>query len=272
MIFVCPKCKSKLNIRETDKCAFCQNGHSFDRAAAGYYNLLLGVSGGTHGDNKEMVEARRSFLMSGYYSELCDRVAELVCSYTQRGGVILDAGAGEGYYTDAIEKSIYDRDGESRVLAFDISKDAVKNIAKKNKRIESVVAGSYDMPLFSESVDTVVNIFSPLALEEVRRTLRRGGHFVMVFPNRRHLYALKSAIYDTPYENSPQETELDGFELVHSENVTYTMHLEGKENIRNLFMMTPYAYRTGKAQRDRIEGLTRLDCEADFIVLVYKRL
>jgi 23S rRNA (guanine745-N1)-methyltransferase len=57
MIFVCPKCKEKLNICDTGA-AVCPNRHSYDRAKEGYYNLLLSRGGGTHGDNAEMVEAR----------------------------------------------------------------------------------------------------------------------------------------------------------------------------------------------------------------------
>ena len=63
MRFVCPKCGEKLNIEDT-RCV-CKNGHSYDRARGGYYNLLLGSSGGTHGDKREMIIALREFLGAG---------------------------------------------------------------------------------------------------------------------------------------------------------------------------------------------------------------
>jgi 23S rRNA (guanine745-N1)-methyltransferase len=72
----------------------CSRNHSFDRAKEGYFNLLLSV-GGIHGDNKEMVEARRAFLEGGYYSPLATAVTELVLKYTDKHGQILDAGCGE---------------------------------------------------------------------------------------------------------------------------------------------------------------------------------
>ena len=65
MIFVCPKCMQKLNI--VDGGAVCAEGHRYDRSKYGYYNLLLASSGGTHGDNAEMVAARREFLSRGYF-------------------------------------------------------------------------------------------------------------------------------------------------------------------------------------------------------------
>ena len=93
MHFCCPNCMGKLNI--SDKVALCERGHSFDRARGGYYNLLVGNTGGVHGDNKEMVLARRAFLGGGYYAPLANRIAELVATHTEPGGCLLDAGAGE---------------------------------------------------------------------------------------------------------------------------------------------------------------------------------
>jgi 23S rRNA (guanine745-N1)-methyltransferase len=65
MDFVCPKCSLALVCE--DGIAKCKNNHSYDRAKAGYYNLLLTNVVGTHGDNREMVEARRDFLDTGVY-------------------------------------------------------------------------------------------------------------------------------------------------------------------------------------------------------------
>ena len=104
MDFICPKCRGELVPQGNTK--KCPNGHSFDRAREGYYNLLLGAGGGTHGDNKEMVAARREFLARGYYLPLAERVAALVLENTERGAAVLDAGLGEGYYTDIIERDL----------------------------------------------------------------------------------------------------------------------------------------------------------------------
>ena len=79
MDFACPKCKEKLLLDGNTK--KCINNHCFDRAKAGYYNLLLGVGGGTHGDKAEMVEARRAFLSRGYYEPLADKLAALVTDH-----------------------------------------------------------------------------------------------------------------------------------------------------------------------------------------------
>lgn len=250
----------------------CNNGHSYDRAKAGYYNLLLGVGGGTHGDNAEMVEARRSFLSRGHYEPLLDRLSELVASLTSKDGCVLDAGCGEGYYTDKIERALRERNSFSNVLAFDISRDAVKNAVRRNRDISYAVATAYDMPLSDSSVDVVFNAFSPLAIDEVRRVLRTGGSFVMVYPGREHLFGLKSVIYKTPYKNEPQDTELPGFRLVSHEELSYVLKLNTSEDIRSLFMMTPYAYRTSREDRERVLSLSEVTTDVEFVIDVYEKI
>ena len=270
MRFVCPKCGEKLNIEEN--CAVCPSGHSYDRARGGYYNLLLGNTGGVHGDNKEMVLARRAFLGEGYYAPLARWLGALALEFTPIDGCLLDAGAGEGYYTDFVERTLLEHNGRSDVSAFDISKDAVREIGKKNPRISLAVAGSYHMPIADGEFDTVINTFSPLALEETRRVLKVGGHFIMAIPGEMHLFDLKSVIYDTPYKNEVMDTHLDGFELISDESLIYNFILDSQEKINNLFMMTPYAYRTKPSDKEKVFALNKLNCTADFRIFVYKKL
>lgn len=270
MDFACPKCKGELILDGNTK--KCNSNHTYDRAKAGYYNLLLGVGGGTHGDNAEMVEARRAFLSRGFYEPLADRIAALVTAHTPRNGCVLDAGCGEGYYTDKVESALRTRDGRSNVLAFDISRDAVKYACKRNKAISFAVATSYNMPLADGSVDTVFNAFSPLAVFEVSRVLRSGGSFVMVYPGREHLFGLKSVIYKTPYKNEPEEMGLDGFELLSHETLSYTLKLDTEGDVRALFMMTPYAYRTPREDRERVLSLSEVATDVEFVIDVYKKL
>ena len=269
MNYICPICRGALSALGTS--AGCPSGHSFDRAAAGYYNLLVGRGAGNHGDNPEMLKARAAFLESGHYSPLATRISELVLEYTARGGILLDVGCGEGYYTDTVERALSLRDGESSVLAFDISKDAARRAAKRNKNISVAVASAYAMPLADGSTDTVLNIFSPLALPEVTRVLRTGGKFIMAFPAEEHLFGLKAAVYDTPYKNKPESPELEGLDLIAVERVHYTLSLRSAEEINALFMMTPYAYRTPPESRARLLSMSSLETEVEFVVFVYQK-
>ena len=127
------------------------------------------------------------------------------------------------------------------------------------------------MPVADGEFDTVLNTFSPLALEETQRILKTGGIFIMVIPGEMHLYELKALIYDTPYKNTVEDTALSGFELVYEYPLTYDIYLGCEEAVRELFMMTPYAYRTRPEDRKKIEGLKNLRCTADFRIFVYRK-
>ena len=93
----------------------------------------------------------------------------------------------------------------------------------------------------------------------------------MAIPGEMHLFDLKSVIYDTPYKNEVMDTHLDGFELIVDEPLTYKFMLDDPEKIRNLFMMTPYAYRTGKKERERLMNVEKLTTRVEFLIDIYEK-
>lgn len=267
--FCCPVCRGELTHESGS--AKCERGHSFDRSKYGYYNLLLKNIGGVHGDNREMVLARTAFLASGHYRPLAAAISNAVTEYTQPRGKLLDVGCGEGYYTDIVERAMHERDGETRVFGFDISKDAARQIKKKNPRILSAVASAYDIPVSDGFCDTVLCAFSPLAREEIYRVLKPSGVFIMAIPEVNHLYELKSILYKTPYKNEVKDTALEGFELVSDRRISFLMKLSSEETLA-LFGMTPYAYRTPRESAMALGELGGLDCTADFHLYVYRKV
>ncbi len=266
MKFTCPNCSMPLEIKENG-CAVCPNGHSFDRSRDGYYNLLISSAGGVHGDNREMITARRRFLDTGAYLTLANTVVEALQKYAPRAEAVLDMGCGEGYYTDIVASRLQD----AELSAFDISKDAVRLGAKRNRKVSFAVASSYKIPAKDESFDAVYNVFSPMAEAETLRVLKRGGIFVFAAPDREHLWELKSALYDKPYRNEPKSAYLEGFELLEEKKLSYTFKLDSNERIHDLFMMTPYAYRTSEHEAARLSSLESLEVRAEFIVFIYKK-
>ena len=101
-MLVCPVCN--VNIEKIEKTYKCENNHCFDIHKSGYVNLLLSnrMNSKLPGDNKLMVEARRSFLKTGYYSCLKEKLREITDELNPE--TILDSGCGEGYYTNGIYK------------------------------------------------------------------------------------------------------------------------------------------------------------------------
>ena len=127
------------------------------------------------------------------------------------------------------------------------------------------------MPLGDESVDCVLNVFAPDADGEFRRVLKKGGFLIKVIPLERHLFELKAAIYDNPYLNDVPSVELDGFVCVEAKQLRDKLLIESNETVRNLFMMTPYYYKTGVDDQNKINSLERLETEAEFEIRLYRK-
>ena len=90
-------------------------------------------------------------------------------------------------------------------------------------------------------------------------------------PAARHLWELKEVLYDRPYPNEERETPYQGFTYERIVPVDYTVHLPGQETIQALFGMTPYAWKTPKAGKDRLAALEALDCRISFHIHVFRR-
>ena len=266
MKFICPICASRFEVSEGGA-AKCRKGHAFDRSREGYYNLLVGASAGVHGDNREMLLARRRFLDTDAYLPLANELLSAISRHAPKAACVLDMGCGEGYYTRIVSEGLE----SACVSAFDISKDAVKLAAKRAKRASFAVASSYKIPVECESFDVVYNVFSPLALDEVRRVLSPDGIFIAAIPDEEHLFELKAQVYDEPYKNAPENEELLGFSLIERKTLAYE-RIFTKEELSDLFMMTPYAYRTSQRERARLDEVEELKVGMRFIILVYKKV
>lgn len=270
-VFSCPICRKKLDI--SGKSYSCPNGHSFDVARSGYVNFLLSKhGGGVHGDNKLMVRARREFLEKGYYFPLCQRVSSLAAEIVKSGDVILDAGCGEGYYTSELKEKIDQSNIAVKICGIDISKTAVEFAAKRKSGIDFAVASVFDIPVGDESCDILLTMFAPYCGEEYFRVLKNGGFMIMAIPSENHLWELKKSIYDTPYKNDVKDYELENFEFLKSERVSFIINITEKEDIQSLFSMTPYYYKTGKKEQERLNYLEKLETQADFEILLYKKI
>ena len=106
---------------------------------------------------------------------------------------------------------------------------------------------------------------------EVYRQASSGGVLLYAVPTARHLYGLKEVLYDEPYENAEQQTEYSGFTLIGERTVTDTITVEG-DQIRNLFAMTPYFWKTPHVGALRLAAKQSLTTEIGFRFLAYRRV
>ena len=154
----------------------------------------------------------------------------------------------------------------------DISTVILRAAAKREKGVEFAVASSYHLPLADESVDILLDCFSPLALEEFRRVLKPDGTFLYVVPAADHLWEMKQVLYDRPYPNEEKETPYEGFSYEAIVPVDTVITLTSQADIHALFQMTPYYWKTPKAGAERLAALDRLTTRISFRVHIFRKL
>lgn len=269
-LFCCPICGSPLT-REPGRYV-CPSGHSFDLAREGYVNLLPAnrQHSKAPGDDKEMAAARTRFLEGGWYGPLRNTLCSLVEKYASQAPALLDAGCGEGWYTSALAQAVTARGGQA--AGVDLSKPAVKKAARRCPEGEFAVASVYHLPLGDHSVDILTNCFSPLAAEEFYRVLKPGGKFLYVVPGPRHLWELKSVLYEQPYANEEKREEYPGFRYIDVVPVECSFTLPDPQTIQDLFRMTPYFWKTPRDGVGRLAGLENLNVTGQFRVHVMERM
>jgi 23S rRNA (guanine745-N1)-methyltransferase len=251
-ILICPVCKEKLN--KVDNSLKCKNNHSFDFAKEGYVNLLLGSkSGDRKGDSKESARARHQLLNKGYYKCLKDEIA------SRMRGVVLDICCGEGYYDQY--------DGE--LYGFDISKEMVR-LASKGQKANYFVANLACIPVGDKSVDTAIHLFAPFNDKEFARVLKDNGTLYSVIPGENHLFEMKEIVYSKPYKNDEQAPNASCLSLVSKTKVSQKVNIP-KEDLKTLFSMTPYYYRTSKEDIAKLDKIDNLDLTVEFVILEYKK-
>ena len=271
-LFCCPICGAPL-LRE-DSVYICPSRHSYDIAKEGHTHLLPANRKHSKmpGDDKGMASARRAFLDKGYYTPLRNALRELAVSLTGDTPRVLDTGCGEGYYTAGVWHALLEAGKMPQMAGIDISKFILRLAARREKSVEFAVASSYHLPVADSSIDLILNCFSPLALEEFRRVLVSGGHFLYVVPSEKHLWELKEVLYDHPYPNEVKETPYEGFRYMTIRHVEETIHLENQQDIHALFQMTPYYWKTPRAGAERLARLETLDTTISFDIHVFERL
>jgi len=267
----CPVCGGVLE--QESRSLRCAAGHCYDLAKQNYVNLLMRNQSGAkrHGDDKLMVAARQEFLDAGWYACLRDALCSLAVQHCGAAADLLDIGCGEGYYTSALRTALEAAGKPCCACGIDISKTALMAAAKRDRALSLAVASVNRLPVGDESCDMLVNIFAPNDDGEFLRVLRPGGVLLKAVPRERHLFGLKAAVYENPYLNPPAEYAPAGFSLLERLDVDASITVSPGQQIRNLFMMTPYYYKTGAADQAKLENLECLTTELEFTVFALRK-
>lgn len=281
----------------------CAQGHSFDVARQGYVNLLPVQKKKSRdpGDSKAMVVARQSFLGAGFYQPIADAVAAALLddadigtatgtgtetstgadngTHTRGGADVihdatlscLDAGCGEGYYLRQLASKAHSQSASHTqsappltLLGLDISKWAVQSAARQDKRMSWVVGNNANLPVLPGSLDRVLCLFGFPVYAEFLRVLKPGGRLVMADTGPDHLRELREIIYPVVKEGRTEPNQVpEGFRLVKSEQVRFSLLIPNAEQIENLLVMTPHLYRASAEGVKKAQALAELRVTVD---------
>jgi len=244
--------------------------HCFDISSARYADLSY-RSGGS-GDPKDAVTDRTAFLDKGYYEPLSNEINALCRKYLDGNFLLIDAGCGEGYYSERIATEFSD----SFVFGADLSKHAVhrasvrRNIRGGNNSFYAV-SSIFTLPVATNSADCVLSMFAPVAEDEVLRVLKDGGYLIIGAAGENHLYDLKKAIYDEVHLNDERADLPRKMQFVEKNNVSYKVLIDNNEDLMRLFGMTPYRFRTSERSMNILKNLNSLVVEVNADFYVYRK-
>ncbi|GGE24246.1 putative RNA methyltransferase [Streptococcus himalayensis] len=242
--FSCPLCKELLNLQE--KSLICPNRHCFDISKFGYVNLAPHIKQSKTYD-KENFQQRQLVLEAGYYQHILQVLNDLLGKQTEHEH-ILDVGCGEGYYTRHLQQAFPTK----TFYAFDLSKHSVQLGAKsdKEKAIRWFVADLAKLPLQENSMDMLLDIFSPAHYQEFKRVLAPNGKLIKVIPTKEHLKEIRQKVGKTDYNNQDIiEHFREYFEIESTISATATYPLTEDSKVA-LLAMTPLLFHIDKTSMD----------------------
>ena len=263
----CPVCAATMQSDESGRTCRCMGArtHSYDFARSGYLNLTRPSDG--EGDLKDAIKARKLFLEAGYYEPLSNQINAILQNLN--ASAVLDAGCGEGYYTNRMANN------DRAVLGVDLSRagiDAAAKSAKQNATDVSFAVGSiFSLPVGDAACNVVTNLFAPCCESEFSRVLKDGGYLILVGAGERHLMGLKEVLYENPYLNPGRADLPTQMKEIDRQRLTYTVTVDGEEAIEALFSMTPYYWRTSESDHAKLKNIQKLTTEVDFDIFVYQK-
>lgn len=260
--FACPICQSALVLEGTS--FKCPQKHSYDLAKFGYVNLAPQVKQSQDYD-KANFQNRQLILQAGFYQHILDKLQDLIQS--SQAQTILDIGCGEGYYSRCLQENFPNK----TFYAFDISKDSIQLAAKSEPawQVNWFVGDLARLPLQTDSVELILDIFSPANYAEFSRVLKDSGLIIKVIPTENHLKEIRHLVQEQLQKKDYSNQDiLNHFEqhcqIVSSETVSLTKTITDAEK-KALLAMTPLLFHIDQSKIDW-SRLTEITIEARVVV------
>lgn len=170
--------------------------------------------------------------------------------------LVVDAGAGTGWYLAAVLAALPDAVG----LALDVAKPALRRAARAHPRAAAALADTWQrLPLADRAATVLLNVFAPRNGAEFHRVLDPAGALLVVTPATDHLAELVDAL-DLLRVDPAKADRVAGSLSAHFTEESATEHrarLElSRTEVATLVGMGPSAWHTDPARlAERIAAL-----------------
>lgn len=215
-----------------------------------------------------MMAARRLVLDTGLFdpfaSELASQVSTKIHSQAHTPAVVLDAGCGEGFYTDFMRRSVStDHDGAAPVfMGVDISKWGILAAARRYPDVTWLVGNNKRLPVLSGAVDVITSVFGFETWEPWAAIQSSGQHVLVAHAGPHHLLEMRELIYDevTIHEAADDSRATTaGYRRVDASALCFQDQLTNLEVAEKILLMTPHGYRISAEKRAGLtDGLIKL--------------
>ncbi|MFD2469666.1 putative RNA methyltransferase [Amycolatopsis silviterrae] len=260
----CSVCAEPVSL--TGRTLRCARRHSFDLARQGYVNLLHArIPAGT-ADTAPMVDARAAFLSSGAYAPLADAVA----AAGSGAGLIIDAGAGPGYYLSRVLDDAPNAVG----LALDVSAIALRRAARAHSRLGAAVWNLWEpWPVGDGVASVVLDVFSPRNAAEFHRVLEPGGKLVVASPLPGHLGELGDLVLAVDSRKEERlEASLGGLFVRESGVEVVRTQAFRAEQVRDVVAMGPAGFHLDRdGRRERLAAVAGREVTLAVSVSVWRK-
>ncbi|MGO3731757.1 MAG: methyltransferase domain-containing protein [Vagococcus sp.] len=224
-LFQCPKCHSPfIEVKGTS--LVCSNHHQFDLSKKGTIHFPSHHM--TSDYDKSMLMHRRDMILRDLYRPILDKVYESLPPL-DANSMMVDMGCGEGSF---LKKLSQDYQVPGYKVGFDLSKEGIQ-LASDYADIGFWFIGDVtNMPFQANSVDVLLNIFSPSHYDEMLRVLKPDGVMVKVIPETNYLKEMRDIFYQDNKERLAYSNEnvYEKFKkdvnIVKEERLTYSFPVE----------------------------------------------
>ena len=121
----------------------------------------------------------------------------------------------------------------------------------------------------SSTIDLAICIFSPVSDAEIARAVRPSGFYLEVGPAARHLWELKTALYEQPREHASLRRTIPDGELLREGECHYEKQLNNAELLA-LVAATPFAFRGYREKREALQERSDLTISLGFSWRLFK--